>query len=71
MAVALERHLDLTNATLDQHERLDKLIVIPEEWTTANGLLTPTLKVKRGVIEQRYAPQLQSWFAQPGPVVWG
>jgi long-subunit acyl-CoA synthetase (AMP-forming) len=71
LSQALEQHLDATNAGLDQHERLDKLIVVGEEWTTANGLLTPTLKVKRGAVEERYAARVQAWCAQSGRVVWG
>ena len=71
LAQALEQHLDATNAGLDQHERLDRLIVVGEEWTTANGLLTPTLKVKRGAVEAKYAPRVRAWCAQGGRVVWG
>ena len=39
-----------------------------EEWTVDNGLLTPTLKVKRAAIEARYTPQLTSWYATKAPV---
>jgi len=42
------------NQTLESHQRLDCLIVCDEQWTTENGLLTPTLKIKRENIEQRY-----------------
>jgi long-chain acyl-CoA synthetase len=58
------------NRTLDQHERLDRLIVMGEEWTVDNGLLTPTMKLKRGAIEDRYGARLAAWAEEREPVVW-
>lgn len=34
-----------------------------EPWTIANGLLTPTLKVKRAALEQRLAPQIEKLYS--------
>jgi len=42
------------NRHLESHERMSHILVVDDEWTTANGLLTPTLKVKRDVLEDRY-----------------
>ena len=42
------------NATLESHMRLDHLLVLKEEWSIENELLTPTLKVKRHVLEERF-----------------
>ena len=47
--------LAVVNAELESHERLDRLVVVREAWTPENGLLTPTLKLKRDVIEARYS----------------
>ncbi|GAB4200623.1 MAG: AMP-binding protein [Wenzhouxiangellaceae bacterium] len=58
-AAELRQHLQQTlaqvNQKLEPHERLDRLIVVADAWTVENGLLTPTLKMKREVIEKRYA----------------
>lgn len=62
--------LDSVNATLDPHERLDFLVVVDEQWTIANGFLTPTMKIKRHIIEKRYDPQIDSWTQQRQRVVW-
>ncbi len=67
---ALLEHLDRVNASLDQHERLEKLIVVADAWTIENGMLTPTLKIKRAALEARYAPHVEAWYATRERVVW-
>ena len=67
---SLEGLLDRTNPTLDAHEQLEKIVVARDSWTIENGLLTPTMKVKRGAIEQRYASRVENWYAEKDPVLW-
>jgi len=67
---ALREHLDRVNDRLDAHERLAKLIVVSEPWTIENGLLTPSLKVKRAALEARYAPNIEAWYANSERVQW-
>jgi long-chain acyl-CoA synthetase len=40
------------------------------DWSVANGLLTPTLKVKRNEVEKIHLPNYPKWFHQEGLVVW-
>jgi len=42
------------NAFFGDTEKIKRFKFIPDEWTTANGILTPTLKVKRAVIQKKY-----------------
>lgn len=51
----LEQDLDSINAELEPHEKLERLLVVSEAWDVDNGMLTPTLKIKREAIETRYA----------------
>lgn len=48
------------NTSLESHAVLDRLVVMKEEWTVDNGLLTPTLKVKRHILEERFAKLIDS-----------
>ena len=66
----LAAHLGQTNAAFDQHERLEKLLVVKEEWTPENGLLTPTLKLRRAIIEERYAARVPELLDRDGRVLW-
>ena len=51
---SLAATLKSTNGQLESHERLSSMLIVNDEWTTENGLLTPTLKVKREQLEARY-----------------
>lgn len=65
----LEALLDEVNAQIEAHERLCKLVVVEAPWTLEQGDLTPTLKIRRTVIEERYLWQATNWLGAPGRVV--
>lgn len=60
----LESDLERLNQELEPHERLASLVVVSETWEVDNGLLTPTLKIKRDVIEARYAGLIEQASAR-------
>lgn len=60
---------DEVNASLDPHERLQAIVIAREPWTVENGLLTPTMKLKRGAIEDRYAPYVRAWYESGNTVI--
>ncbi len=51
---ASEDLLHQVNQALPSHERMDKLFWVNEDWAVENGFLTPTLKIKRNVVEAYY-----------------
>lgn len=50
------------NPTLEKHEKIEKAIIMNENWTVENGLMTPTLKIKRSQVEKIHMPMYRSWF---------
>ena len=62
--------LNSVNAILDDHERLDYVVVVKER-TMDNGFLTPTMKIKRNIIEDQYVQHAEHWRAQQQQVIWG
>ena len=57
------------NGTLEHHERLDRIVVVDEDWTVENGILTPSMKVKRNVVEKRYLDRVAQLTARD-EIVW-
>ncbi|MEZ1842374.1 AMP-binding protein, partial [Pseudomonas putida] len=51
---SLRAHLEQVNGALDKHERLVGLVLVQETWAVDNGFLTPTLKIKRNMVEGAY-----------------
>ncbi len=57
------------NKKLKSHEVLNGLLVVKEEWLPDNGLMTPTLKVKRNEVAEYYQT-LITQYAEVKAVVW-
>jgi long-chain acyl-CoA synthetase len=66
----LRKMLAQVNAQLDPHEQLGFVVVARGPWTVGNGCVTPTLKIKRGVLESLYQPCADAWIRENRPVVW-
>ena len=56
----LETTLLHVNANLESHQRLDRIVIFKNEWSIENDLLTPTLKVKRHVIEEKFKAVIEA-----------
>jgi long-chain acyl-CoA synthetase len=50
------------NEKLEHHEQVAKIIVLKDEWTLENGILTPTLKIKRKVVDELFQQQYEEWY---------
>jgi long-chain acyl-CoA synthetase len=52
------------NQNLARFEKLKRVMLVPDEFTADNGALTPTMKLRRRVIEERYKKQIDELYAQ-------
>jgi long-chain acyl-CoA synthetase len=59
---SLTKTLDIVNPKLDGHEKIHNFVVVKEEWTVENKLLTPTMKIKRNAIEKLYKENYSFWY---------
>lgn len=55
---SLKATLDSINPNLESHETIDAIIVVDEPWDVDNDVLTPTLKIKRHVLEKRFSEKV-------------
>ena len=56
--------VDELNENLAQYEKLKKVLVLPEELSIADGTLTPSMKLRRRHLEQRYHKQIDALYAE-------
>ncbi|NDC42033.1 MAG: long-chain fatty acid--CoA ligase [Chitinophagia bacterium] len=55
----VQQQLDKYNASFSHPEQVKKFWLLPEEWTIDGGELTPSLKIKRKVIEEKYKASIE------------
>jgi len=58
------------NQNCMDYQRIKKVIIVKEEWTPDNGLLTPTLKMKRNALSAKYETTLEPFYNLDEPVSW-
>lgn len=69
LASSLASFMETVNNGLDNFERLKKIIVT-QPWTISNGLITPTLKVRRNELEKLHASKYAQWYEEKETVLW-
>lgn len=66
----LQAILDMVNRDVMEYQKLKKAIIVKEEWTNDNDLLTPTLKMKRNVLSKKYESALKPVYEKKELVSW-
>ena len=60
---AIAEEVKKYNALFGETEKIKNYELVADEWSIANGILTPTLKVKRKAVEKRYKERIDAMFA--------
>jgi long-chain acyl-CoA synthetase len=63
LAAALMPAVDRVNARLSPIERIRRFLVAPEPFTIENGMLTPSLKIRRHKVREIYGARLEALYA--------
>jgi len=61
---ALERAVARTNEAVSRAESIRTFEVLPTDFTVANGLLTPSLKVRRAEAEERFSAEIEALYTR-------
>jgi long-chain acyl-CoA synthetase len=56
------------NKDLAQFEKLKKILIVPDEFSIATGEITPTLKLKRRVVEAKYKKEIDALYEEGSPI---
>lgn len=66
---SLSDHLTNVNSKLETYKKVSAYIVTKDDWTIANKLITPTLKVRRGFIHDTYCEKYDAWSESKDKVI--
>lgn len=59
------RGLAEANEHVSRSEAIKRFVILPAEWTAESEELTPTLKLRRRVIERKYTPEIEAMYGAP------
>ena len=63
MRAEVQKAVDAANAKVGRVEQIKTFAILPEDLSQATGELTPTLKVKRNVVAEKFAPVIEKLYS--------
>ena len=62
--------LKMLNDTLPSYQRISTVIIDSDTWSVDNDLITPTLKVKRPKLDEKFGGIYLFWHNEKSDVIW-
>jgi long-subunit acyl-CoA synthetase (AMP-forming) len=66
----LSETLSEVNRELESYSKLDRIVVFKNTWAEDCGFFTPTLKLKRHIVDAEYKSHYETWANHNGAIVW-
>lgn len=66
----LTKVLKEVNEKLDNYKKISNIILVKEDWVPENGMTTPTLKIKRAKIDEKFSDKYADWEKSEKTVIW-
>ncbi|MDH3464096.1 MAG: AMP-binding protein, partial [Acidimicrobiia bacterium] len=58
----IKQAIDEANETVARVEQIKKWVIVPDEWTPDSGEVTPSLKLKRRVVLEKYSNEIEGMY---------
>ena len=65
----MSKHLEKINFELPGYQKISTFVVVKDSWTVENGLTTPTMKIKRNLIDKFYDSNYSKWHSDHEKVI--
>lgn len=66
----IENTLLEVNQQVSNFEKISSVVILSEPWDVSNGILTPTLKIKRDRLNQLFHDKFEDWSQSKQLVIW-
>ncbi|MDC1535075.1 AMP-binding protein [Flavobacteriaceae bacterium] len=66
----IEKKLAAVNKDLLNYKRISTIIMVKDDWNPENEILTPTMKIKRNKINDKYCEKFRDWNENKETVIW-
>ena len=66
----LSSKLESVNKDQVSHRKVSTIVIMKETWTPDNGILTPTMKIKRVKIDEKFMSKYNEWDENSEAIIW-